>query len=105
MLSQWAEKMLSGHVFLISLVFSQFLSNVPTTVMLAPYVQDPIPLLLGVNIGGLGTVIASMASMISLKSYLGMRHPFMRWYLTVFTGANLLLLAILLIFYYFMVMD
>lgn len=98
LLSQWAEEMLTGHVFLISLVFSQFLSNVPTTVMLAPYVQDPKPLLLGVNIGGLGTVIASMASMISLKAYLGMRHPFLRWYLTVFTGANLLLLAILLVF-------
>ena len=64
--------------------------------MLAPYTEAADELLLGVNIGGLGTIIASMASVISFKAYLDTRPERMKAYLVFFTLSNLLLLAILL---------
>jgi len=97
--SQFATQMLAGNEFLISLGLSQILSNVPTTVMLSPYTSAVRELLLGVNIGGLGTIIASMASVISLKAYMGTRHSLTRQYLTSFTSANAALLALLLFIY------
>ncbi|SFT33656.1 Na+/H+ antiporter NhaD [Selenomonas sp. GACV-9] len=93
-------ELLAGHEFLVSLLMSQVLSNVPTTVMLAQYTTASGPLLLGVNIGGLGTIIASMASVISFKAYQGTRFHKTGPYLSLFTLANLGLLAILLIYYY-----
>lgn len=68
-LSTWARQTIGGHEFWISLLLSQFISNVPTTVMLSPYTENWAPLLLGVDVGGLGTLIASMASLISFKAY------------------------------------
>ena len=65
--------LLAGHEFWISLLLSQVVSNVPATVMLSPYTENYTALILGVNIGGLGTLIASMASLISFKAYLSMR--------------------------------
>lgn len=64
--------------------------------MLSPYTENYTALLLGVNIGGLGTLIASMASLISFKAYLSMRFNFARAYFLVFTGANLGFLAVLI---------
>ena len=90
-------RLLSGHEFFASLLLSQIVSNVPTTVMLAPYTEAADELLLGVNIGGLGTIIASMASVISFKAYIDTRPDRMKAYLVFFTAANLLLLAVLLL--------
>lgn len=95
-MQSWPAALLSGHEFVVSLLLSQFLSNVPTTVMLAQYTQNAGALLLGVNIGGLGTIIASMASIISFKAYLSTRHSRMQYYLSFFTLANLGLLLTLL---------
>ena len=88
--------LLAGHEFWISLLLSQVVSNVPATVMLSPYTENYTALLLGVNIGGLGTLIASMASLISFKAYLSMRFHFARAYFLVFTGANLGFLTVLI---------
>ena len=55
-LSTWARQTIGGHEFWISLLLSQFISNVPTTVMLSPYTENWAPLLLGVDVGGLGTL-------------------------------------------------
>ena len=90
---------LVSHEFWISLLLSQVISNVPATVMLSPYTENYTALLLGVNVGGLGTLIASMASLISFKAYLSMRFHFARAYLLMFTGANLFFLAVLVGFY------
>lgn len=99
-LQSWPAQLLAGNEFVVSLVLSQILSNVPTTVMLSQYTTASAPLLLGVNIGGLGTIIASMASVISFKAYIGTRFPFIRSYLFNFTAANFSLLLILLLYYY-----
>lgn len=95
-LQEKPDALLAGHEFWISLLLSQVVSNVPATVMLSPYTENYTALLLGVNIGGLGTLIASMASLISFKAYLSMRFHFARAYFLVFTGANLGFLAVLI---------
>ena len=97
----WPAKMLNGHEFWVSLLLSQVLSNVPATVLLASYTENYAPLLLGVNIGGLGTIIASMASVISFKAYLQTRFSKPGYYLLTFTGSNLAVLALLLLYYHF----
>lgn len=58
--------------FLTATILSQFISNVPTAIMLSPFTSEKMALLWGVNIGGMGTMIASMASLISYRIYL--RH-------------------------------
>ena len=97
----WPAKMLNGHEFWVSLLLSQVLSNVPATVLLANYTNAYAPLLLGVNIGGLGTIIASMASVISFKAYLQTRFSKPGYYLLTFTGSNLMVLLLLLLYYHF----
>ena len=65
-------------------------------VLLAPYTDAARELLLGVNVGGLGTIIASMASIISFKAYLGTAHCRPLRYLAFFTAANVVFLAAVL---------
>ena len=96
-LEEAPAKLLAGHEFFASLLLSQIVSNVPATVMLAPYTEAADELLLGVNIGGLGTIIASIASVISFKAYLDTRPDRMKAYLIFFTLSNLALLLILLV--------
>lgn len=74
---------------------SQVISNVPAAVLLAGFTDNWRALLAGVNIGGLGTPIASLASLISLKLYLRAEHASLPRYLAVFTAANAAGLAVL----------
>ncbi len=101
LLQSWPAKVLNGHEFWVSLFLSQLLSNVPATVLLANYTDAYTPLLLGVNIGGLGTIIASMASVISFKAYMQTRFSKPGYYLLTFTGSNLAILILLLLYYHF----
>ncbi len=94
----WPARMLDGHEFWVSLLLSQLLSNVPATVLLSSFTDAYTPLLLGVNIGGLGTIIASMASVISFKAYLQTRFSKPGYYLRAFTGSNLAVLLLLLLY-------
>ena len=64
----------STSIYFTSIVLSQFISNVPAAILLANFTKDWQPLLVGVNIGGLGTIIASMASVISYKLF-SKDHP------------------------------
>lgn len=59
----------SGNECLCGVLLSQVISNVPAAVLLSGFSSDPLSLLVGVNLGGLGTPIASMASLISYKLY------------------------------------
>lgn len=61
--------MLDGSTFFTSLLASQVISNVPAAVLLAGFTEDWKGLLLGTDVGGLGTIIASLASLISFKLY------------------------------------
>ena len=54
---------------LSSVVLSQVISNVPAAVLLSGFTKNYDKLIIGCNLGGLGTLIASMASLISFKAY------------------------------------
>ena len=61
----------SGNkTFFTSIILSQFVSNVPAAILIAHFTSSWKEVLLGVNIGGLGTIIASLASVISYKLYI-----------------------------------
>lgn len=75
---------------------SQIISNVPAAVLLSGFTEQWRPLLEGVNIGGLGTPIASLASLITLKQYLRFPHARAGKFLLVFLLANIVGLTILL---------
>ena len=92
-----AEQFLSYSTILTSIVTSQFISNVPSSVLLAEFTTNWHGLLLGANIGGLGTPIASLASLITLKIYAGSHNAKVGKFLIFFVLANLLMMAILLI--------
>ena len=90
-----------GHYeYFVSLCLSQIISNVPATVMLSTFVKDPDALLLGVNVGGLGTIIASMASLISFKAYVKVEGAKPLYYLKKFTNYNLKFLLILIVLHF-----
>ena len=67
--------------------------------MLSGFTTDYRSLLIGVNVGGLGTLIASMASLISYKAYTGEYKEKSGKYLLVFTGVNVLFLVVLVAAY------
>ena len=96
MMQETPAYMVQGHEFWAGIVLSQILSNVPATVMLSPYCTDSAALLLGVNIGGLGTMIASMASIISFKAYSNTTDSQPLKYVAVFTAMNVLFLGLLI---------
>lgn len=80
-----------------SALASQLISNVPAAVLLSGFTEDWRGLLAGVNVGGLGTPVASLASLISLKLYLNSAEPKPLRFLLVFTAANIAGLALLLL--------
>lgn len=81
--------------YLAGLLLSQVISNVPAAMLLAGLTNAADALLLGVNIGGLGTLIASMASVISYKIYTA-EHPYQASvFLKTFTVYNLFGLVII----------
>lgn len=63
------SEMLAGRELLLSFGCSQIISNVPAAILLSGFTGDYAALLKGVNIGGLGTLIASLASLISYKLF------------------------------------
>ena len=65
----------AAGTYVAGVLASQFISNVPAAMLLAGLTTEADALLLGVNIGGLGTLIASMASVISYKLFVA-EHPY-----------------------------
>ena len=90
--------MLQKNTLLTSVAASQVISNVPAAVLLSAFTESWRELLAGVNIGGLGTPIASLASLITLKLYLRWPGAKIGKFMVVFLAANLIGLLILLPF-------
>ena len=88
--------LLEKSTLLSSVLPSQVISNVPAAVLLAGFTEDWSGLLCGVNLGGLGTLIASLASLISFKFYASLPDAKSIRYLGVFTLVNLAGLALLI---------
>ena len=88
---------LAGHEVTVAVLASQVISNVPAALLLSGYSSAWSRLIVGCNLGGLGTLIASMASLISYK-LVAKQHPEMRpKYFLWFTLCNVGLLALLLV--------
>ncbi|MBQ8180085.1 MAG: hypothetical protein IJ026_06590 [Candidatus Methanomethylophilaceae archaeon] len=88
--------LMSWDPVVTSVVASQFISNVPAAIMLSGFTEDWAGLLAGVNIGGFGTPIASMASLITLRFYMASDGHDTRGYMVWFTAANVVMLLVLL---------
>ena len=72
----------------LSIAASQVISNVPAAILLSGFTGNYLPLLVGVNIGGLGTLIASLASLISYKLYANQPCAEKGKYMLTFTAYN-----------------
>ena len=90
--------LLEKNTMLVSILSCQCISNVPSAILLSRFTGDYASLLLGVNIGGVGTLIASLASLITFREY-GKHDPGKTWrYLGLFSAFNFSFLAILAVF-------
>ena len=87
------QRLLTGHEVLCAVLASQCLSNVPAALLLSGFTENGTALLVGTNLGGLGTLIASMASLISYKQVAGRYPALKRQYLATFTLCNLVFLV------------
>jgi len=88
--------MMEKNALLASAAASQVISNVPAAVLLSPMTDNWRELMLGVDIGGLGTPVASLASLISLKLYMDTPDAHVGRYMLYFTAMNIAGLALLL---------
>lgn len=95
---QLITSVLVDNELLVSALLSQIVSNVPAAAMLADFTDNAPALLCGVNIGGLGTPIASLASLISYRFYCSAENARRGRYMLVFLAVNIVMLAIMLVF-------
>ena len=94
---EFLSSVTSGREFMVAVIASQFISNVPATLMLSGFAADLKELLVGVNAGGLGTLIASMASLISFKFFAASYKERQGKYILYFTLANIAFLIIFVV--------
>ena len=73
------------------------MSNVPATIMLSGFTNNYKGLILGADIGGLGTLVASLASLISFKLYSSINNSQVKRYLLTFTAVNIAFFVILIL--------
>ena len=88
--------MLEGRVQIVSVLASQVVSNVPAALLLSGFTDDWSGLIVGCNLGGLGTLIASMASLISYRQIAREEPDRKGKYFALFTASNVVFLAVLL---------
>jgi Na+/H+ antiporter NhaD/arsenite permease-like protein len=97
----FVRELFSGLLEVNTLVFSalscQFISNVPSAILLSNFTENYRELLLGVNIGGVGTLISSLASLITFREYSSHYPQNVGRYLFKFTVFNFTFLILLLI--------
>lgn len=94
-ISQFLSQLVTNNEIAVSVVCSQVFSNVPATILLSGFTKNVHDLLIGVNIGGLGTLIASMASLISYKYIARMYPEYKKEYFKMFTKYNVIYLIVL----------
>ena len=90
------KKFIIGNEVICGVLTSQIISNVPAAMLLTGFSTNYEAIIVGINIGGFGTLIASMANLISFKILAREFEEFKARYLVVFTVFNVILLVILL---------
>jgi Na+/H+ antiporter NhaD/arsenite permease-like protein len=98
--SQLFESWIVGNEVLSGVILSQVISNVPAAMLLSGFSTNYDAIIIGINVGGFGTLIASMANLISFKILVREHDGFKLKYLAVFTVLNVVLLAVLLGIYF-----
>ena len=94
--SGWLQNILAGHEVFVSVLASQVTSNVPASILLSGFTDNFRALIIGTNLGGLGTLIASMASLISYRQIANEVPAEKGHYFAMFTISNVVFLAILM---------
>ena len=87
--------LLEKSTLLFSVISCQFISNVPTAILLSQFTENYADLLVGVNIGGVGTLISSLASLITFREYVKHNPGKALYYIGVFSLFNFGFLAVL----------
>lgn len=93
--NEWMQNIVTGREIMVSAAASQIMSNVPAAILLSGFTDNIQGLIVGTNIGGLGTLIASMASLISFRYVAGTDRSCGK-YLAIFTISNLVFLAVMI---------
>lgn len=94
-------KWIVGNEVIWGILASQIISNVPAAILLSGFSSNYGAIIIGINVGGFGTLIASMANLISYKILIREHDEFKSRYLIVFTVLNVILLIILFGVYVF----
>ncbi len=89
------SSLLQKDPLIVSVFSCQLISNVPSAILLSKFTTDYTPLLLGVNIGGTGTLIASLASLITFSEFRILHPEQTKKYLVLFTAINVAFLVIM----------
>ncbi len=89
------EFLLSKSTLIVSIFSCQIISNVPSAILLSQFTTNYPQLLVGVNIGGVGTLIASLASLITFREYSKHNPGEVKYYLRQFMIYNLAFLIVL----------
>lgn len=93
--------LLEKNTLIVSVLSCQFISNVPSSILLSQFTDNYAELLVGVNIGGVGTLISSLASLITFREYIK-HNPGKTWqYIGKFSAFNFGFLIILTVFMMF----
>ncbi len=95
-INSFLSRIIDGNEFAVSVGASQVISNVPAALLLSGFSDNYEKLILGTDIGGLGTLIASMASLISFKCISKERPDVKKRYFLLFTVSNIVFLAVLI---------
>jgi len=90
--------LLEKNTLLFSVLSCQVISNVPSAILLSQFTGNYTQLLLGVNIGGVGTLIASLASLITFREYTKQNKGKTGYYILLFSAFNFAFLIILALF-------
>lgn len=92
---QFFSNLLEMNTLLVSVLSCQFISNVPSAILLSQFTGNYPDLLVGVNIGGVGTLIASLASLITFREYTKNNPGKAKYYIGLFSAFNFGFLIIL----------
>ena len=90
--------LMQHNTLLVSTLSCQFISNVPSAILLSRFTTNYQDLLVGVNIGGVGTLIASLASLITFREYMKHNPGKTKYYIGMFSAFNFGFLIILTVF-------
>ncbi len=95
---EFFSALLEKNPLIVSVISCQFISNVPSAILLSQFTENYAPLLVGVNIGGVGTLISSLASLITFREYTKNNPGKTKGYILMFSLFNFGFLAVLTTF-------